>query len=110
MARIRTLYRSVVLVCVVVMGTDVPANADEIRLKDGKKVSGVIVAYEDKMFKVKTDYGYVLIEKDKIASITPSAQSGRASKTDSSEATKTEAAKAAVEAAKIAAGSKERPV
>jgi hypothetical protein len=45
--------------------------ADEIRLKDGKKLHGVIVAYEDNMFKVKTDFGYVLVEKDKIASIIP---------------------------------------
>ena len=48
------------------------ARADEIRLKDGKKLYGVIVAYEDNMFKVKTDFGYVLVEKDKIASIIPS--------------------------------------
>ena len=47
------------------------AQADEIRLKDGKKLYGVIVAYEDNMFKVKTDFGYVLVEKDKIASIIP---------------------------------------
>jgi hypothetical protein len=46
-------------------------NADEIRLKDGKKLYGVIVAYQDNMFKVKTDFGYVLVEKDKIASIIP---------------------------------------
>jgi hypothetical protein len=46
-------------------------RADEIRLKDGKKLYGVIVGYEDNMFKVKTDYGYVLVEKDKIASIIP---------------------------------------
>ena len=46
-------------------------RADEIRLKDGKKLYGVIVAYEDNMFKIKTDFGYVLVEKDKIASIIP---------------------------------------
>jgi hypothetical protein len=51
----------------------VPACADEIRLKDGKKLYGVIVAYEENMFKVKTDFGYVLVEKDKIASIIPTA-------------------------------------
>jgi hypothetical protein len=49
-----------------------PASADEIRLKDGKRLYGVIVAFEDNMFKVKTDYGFVLVEKDKIASIVPS--------------------------------------
>jgi hypothetical protein len=47
------------------------SRADEIRLKDGTKLYGVIVAYEDNMFKVKTDFGYVLVEKDKIASIIP---------------------------------------
>src|SRR5437879_7134476 len=49
------------------------ARADEIRLKDGKKLYGVIVAYEENMFKVKTDFGFVLVEKDKIASIIPTA-------------------------------------
>jgi hypothetical protein len=53
------------------------ARADEIRLKDGKKLYGVIVSYEDNMFKVKTDYGYVLVEKDKIASIVPSTPAGK---------------------------------
>ena len=48
-----------------------PVRADEIRLKDGRKLNGVIVAYEDGMFKVKTDYGYELIEKDKITTIIP---------------------------------------
>lgn len=47
------------------------ARADEIRLKDGRKLNGVIVAYEDGMFKVKTDYGYELVEKDKITAIIP---------------------------------------
>jgi hypothetical protein len=51
----------------------IPVLADEIRLKDGKKLYGVIVAYEENMFKVKTDFGYVLVEKDKIASIIPTA-------------------------------------
>jgi hypothetical protein len=55
-----------------------PAWADEIRLKDGKKLYGVIVAYEDNMFKVKTDFGYVLVEKDKIASIVPATASSEA--------------------------------
>ena len=50
--------------------------ADEIRLKDGKKLYGVIVSYEDNMFKVKTDFGFVLVEKDKIASIVPSTPAG----------------------------------
>ncbi len=55
----------------------VSARADEIRLKGGKKLYGVIVAYEDNMFKVKTDYGYELVEKDKIESIIPSTPAGK---------------------------------
>src|SRR6202162_1360343 len=55
------------------------ALSDEIRLKDGKKLYGVIVSYEDNMFKVKTDFGYVLVEKDKIASIIPDTPAGAAS-------------------------------
>lgn len=54
------------------------ARADEIRLKDGKKLYGVIVAYEDNMFKVKTDFGFVLVEKDKIAAIIPTAPAAAA--------------------------------
>src|SRR5215470_13644075 len=49
------------------------ASADEIKLKDGQKLYGVIVGYEDNMFRVKTDFGFVLVEKDKIASIVPAA-------------------------------------
>src|SRR5271163_890301 len=64
------------------------ARADEIRLKDGKKLYGVIVAYEDNMFKVKTDFGYVLVEKDKIASIVPSTPAGETPKNDKTPAAK----------------------
>jgi hypothetical protein len=71
------------------------ARADEIRLKDGKKLYGVIVAYEDNMFKVKTDYGYVLVEKDKIAAIVPSTPASEAAKTDKTPVAKKESAKSA---------------
>ncbi|MGA2483508.1 MAG: hypothetical protein ABSF92_10365 [Candidatus Acidiferrales bacterium] len=53
-----------------------PAAADEIRLKDGKKLNGNIVGYEDNMFRVKTDFGFVLVEKDKIAAIIPTTPAG----------------------------------
>jgi hypothetical protein len=52
------------------------ARADEIQLKDGKTFYGVIVAYDNNMFKVKTDFGYILVEKSKIASIIPTASDG----------------------------------
>jgi hypothetical protein len=44
-------------------------RAEEITLQDGKKLSGAIVGYENGMFKVETDFGYVLIKKDKVKSI-----------------------------------------
>ena len=66
----------------------IAARADEIRLKDGKKLYGVIVAYEGNMFKVKTDFGYVLVEKDKIASIVPSTPASETPKTDAPAAKK----------------------
>src|SRR6516165_12385101 len=84
-----TLFASAAVFCAA-------ARADEIRLKDGKKLYGVIVAYEDNMFKVKTDFGYVLVEKEKIASIIPSTPANPAEKTETS-AVKDEAAKRTAE-------------
>src|SRR5712691_2385472 len=48
------------------------AWADEIRLKDGTKIIGTIVGFEDNSFKVKTSYGFALVRKDKVAAIIPS--------------------------------------
>src|SRR6266404_2437138 len=67
----------VAALAVVFSATAATAWADEIQLKDGKKLYGVIVAYEDNMFKVKTDFGYVLVEKDKISKIIPSTPAGK---------------------------------
>ncbi len=49
-----------------------PALADEIRLKDGTKIIGTIVGFEDNSFKVQTSYGFALVRKDKITAIIPS--------------------------------------
>src|SRR5580693_7145038 len=78
---------------VALCATATAAPADEIRLKDGKKLYGVIVAYEDNMFKVKTDFGYVLVEKDKIASIVPSTPANETPKTDKTPVAKKDPAK-----------------
>lgn len=43
--------------------------ADEIRLKDGTKINGVIVGFEDNSFRVKTSFGYALVQKDQVVSI-----------------------------------------
>jgi hypothetical protein len=46
-----------------------PATAEEIILKDGQKIVGTIVGYENNMFRLETDYGIALVRKDKVASI-----------------------------------------
>jgi hypothetical protein len=53
-----------------------PAIADEIQLKDGKTFYGTIVGYDNKMFKVKTDFGFIYVEKEKIAAIIPNKTEG----------------------------------
>lgn len=45
------------------------ARADEIRLKDGTKITGTIVGFENGAFRVETSYGFALIQKDKVADI-----------------------------------------
>ena len=80
------LRRAVVLAATCLLA--LPCLADEIRLKDGKKLYGVIVAYEENMFKVKTDFGYVLVEKDKIASIIPATPAGPAQGPESQQTAK----------------------
>jgi hypothetical protein len=75
-----------------------PAKSDEIQLKDGKTFYGVIVAYDNNMFKVKTDFGYILVEKSKIAAILP----------NGSEAAKSEVKSPAPKSAPEAAGSNAR--
>jgi len=45
------------------------AHADEIRLKDGTKITGTIVGFENDSFRVETSYGFALIRKDKVADI-----------------------------------------
>ncbi len=45
------------------------ARADEIKLKDGTKIVGTIVGFEDNSFKVKTSYGFAVVQKDQIVSI-----------------------------------------
>src|SRR5579859_2044276 len=82
------LYATALAVALCAAGLS--TRADEIRLKDGKKLYGVIVAYEDNMFKVKTDFGYVLVEKDKIEAIIPSTQASETAKSDKASATKKE--------------------
>lgn len=55
----------------------VAAHADEIRLKDGTKITGTIVGFENDSFRVETPYGFALVRKDMVADISISAPSKR---------------------------------
>lgn len=77
------------------------AQADDLKLKDGSKISGTIVGFEENSFKVKTSYGYAVVQKDQVVSISmsdaakPAADAkpeAAAAKTPAPEKLKTEAA------------------
>jgi hypothetical protein len=44
-------------------------HADELTLKDGTKIVGTIVGFEEDSFRVKTSYGFAVVQKDQVASI-----------------------------------------
>jgi hypothetical protein len=46
-----------------------PAWSDDLKLKDGTKISGTIVGFEDSSFRVKTSYGFALVQRDQVLSI-----------------------------------------
>ena len=56
------------LLCLLMASASV-TRADEIRLKDGTKIIGTIVGFENDSFRVETSYGFALIRKDKVADI-----------------------------------------
>jgi hypothetical protein len=84
------------------------ARADEIKLKDGSKINGTIVGFEDNSFKVKTSYGFAVVQKDQVVSITVTGDAKQpepatAKKSDADAAKKTEPAAAKVSRAAPAA-------
>ncbi len=63
--------RAIVIgVCLLVASAAV--RADDLKLKDGSKISGTIVGFDDNSFKVQTSYGFALVRKDQVVSITVS--------------------------------------
>jgi hypothetical protein len=44
-------------------------RADELKLKDGSTIIGTIVGFEDNSFKVKTGYGFAVVQKDQVVSV-----------------------------------------
>jgi len=51
------------------LAASLAARADELKLKDGTKITGTIVGFEDNSFKVQTGYGFAIVQKDQVASI-----------------------------------------
>ncbi len=47
----------------------VPASAEEFYMKDGTRVVGVILSYDENTFRVQTSFGVALLEKSKIQRI-----------------------------------------
>lgn len=61
-------------------------RADELHLKDGTKVIGTIVGYQGSAFRVKTSYGYALVERSSVVSITVTPNSASPEKKSGAEA------------------------
>ncbi len=76
LARIAGLILAIGLIA----GMPSPVRGEEITLKDGQKIVGTIIGYENDMFRVETDFGIALIRKDKVVSIqvnTPTSSSAK---------------------------------
>jgi hypothetical protein len=103
-----------ILAAVFIATPALPQARDEIALKDGKKIVGTIVGFENGMFRVETEFGYALIRKDKVATINITSggeKAGKPQKADAKETSPPEAQPNAVaekpeEAAKPAEGAK----
>jgi hypothetical protein len=59
----------VILLATVVVAPPQATHADELKLKDGTKIVGTIVGFEENSFKVKTNYGFAVVQKDQVLSI-----------------------------------------
>jgi len=66
------------------------ACADELKLKDGSKIIGTIVGFEENSFKVKTSYGFAEVQKDQVVSISITAAKAAASTAPAAEKPKPE--------------------
>ncbi|MGA8233342.1 MAG: hypothetical protein WB795_17850 [Candidatus Acidiferrales bacterium] len=69
------------------------AMADELHLKDGSVVTGIVVGYEQDSFRVKTSWGYAEIRKEQVAQIVIGGSTTDASTSATPAAHKSSAAK-----------------
>jgi len=65
------------------------ARGEEITLQNGQKVVGAIVGFENGMFRVETEFGFALVRKDRVRSITfsPTSSKGTGTKSGGRETT-----------------------
>jgi len=68
MRKLRLARRAWVLL-LAVASTAAAASAEELVLKNGQKIVGTIVGYEDDMFRVETEFGFALIRKDRVETV-----------------------------------------
>jgi hypothetical protein len=52
-----------------VLAASLATQADELKLKDGTKITGTIVGFEENSFKVQTSYGFAVVQKDQVVAI-----------------------------------------
>ena len=86
------------------------ARGDEFHLKDGSKIIGTIVGFEDGAFKVQTTYGFAYVRKDSIAEIVPTEKKGAQDSGTPPAAPKPAALPAAAPAPKTAVAPMPRPI
>lgn len=98
----------VVALLVAVAAAVTPARAEEFTLDNGQKIVGTVVGFENGMFKVETEFGYALVRKDRVRSITFSPASKDAAAKQAGEKGKSAAGKLVVPASE--AGDKNAPV
>ncbi|MFZ3200387.1 MAG: hypothetical protein WA175_04470 [Candidatus Acidiferrales bacterium] len=65
----------------VVLGASLATPADELKLKDGTKITGTIVGFEENSFRVQTAYGFAIVQKDQVVAITISGATKAAAET-----------------------------
>lgn len=73
------MVAALIVTLMVALGGVCLAGADLLVLKNGERMVGTIVGFENGMFRVETDFGIALVRKDKIASIQFSASPDKVS-------------------------------
>ncbi len=68
LGKIRIVGAILIALSVVVV-FDRSARGEEITLHDGQKITGTVVGFENGMFRIETAFGFALVRKDKVKSI-----------------------------------------